>query len=183
MVIEYRTEPEYREYLDGIPYPKVSPRRRHAVVQCSFAALLRLQGLNYGETGTEWDVWLPDREKWTKFIPDVSFFSVERLQTLKEADREFPPFAPDIVVEVRSPGDSFVYLRKKIDLYLSHGALVVFDVDPLAREILVYRASTDVLRLREGDGFADERIPWLAFVATEIFADLDDDKRKNKRAP
>lgn len=39
MAIEYRTEPEYWEYLDGTVHPKVSPRQRHAVVQGTLFAM------------------------------------------------------------------------------------------------------------------------------------------------
>jgi Uma2 family endonuclease len=172
MVIEYRTEPEYWEYLDGEAHPKVSPRQRHAVVQVTLAAIIRDRGRSHGQSGTEWDVWLPDREKLTKFIPDVSFFSYERLRAMSESDREFPPCAPDIAVEVLSPGDQRAYLNRKIELYLSHGALVVLDVDPQERTIRV--CDTHGVRvLRESDSFAHDAAPWLTFDVREAFADLD----------
>jgi len=173
MAIEYRTEPEYWEYLDGEVHPKVSPRQRHAVVQTALAAIVRELGRTHGQVGTEWDVWLPDREKLTKFIPDVSFFSFERLRAMNEEDREFPPCAPDIAVEVLSPGDSRAYLMKKITLYLSHGSLVVLDVDPLERTIAVHDCSGSTKLLRESDRFEHPDVAWLAFDVREAFADLD----------
>ena len=172
MAIEYRTEPEYIEYLDGLAHPKVSPRHWHGVVQAAFASIVRENGRVHGTTATEWDCWLPDRERQTKFIPDVSFVSYERLRALSEDDRQFPPFAPDIAVEVWSPGDSRTYLQKKIDLYLSHGSLVVFDADPATRVLRVITKKGERL-LREGDRFADDVVPWLEFDLHELFRDLD----------
>jgi Uma2 family endonuclease len=172
MAIDYRTEPEYWEYLDGEVHPKVSPRQRHAVVQGTLLAIIRTAARGSGQVGTEWDVWLPDREKRTKFIPDVSFFSFDRLRAMSEEEREFPPCAPDIAVEVLSPGDDRAYLERKIGLYLSHGSLIVLDVDPLERTIRVCDRDGALL-LREGDRFANAAIPWLAFDVQEAFADLD----------
>jgi Uma2 family endonuclease len=148
MTIDYRTEPEYWEYLDGEVHPKVSPRQRHAVVQGTLLAIVRTAARGRGQTGTEWDVWLPDHEKLTKFIPDVSFFSFDRLRAMNVENREFPPCAPDVAVEVFSPGDKPAYLERKIALYLSHGSRVVLDVDPLERTIRVCDSSgTTLLRL------------------------------------
>ena len=172
MAIEYRSEPEYTEYIDGIAHPKVSPRIWHGIVQGAFVAILREQGRGRGVAATEWDCWLPDRERLTKFIPDVSFCSYERLRPLSERDRQFLPFAPDIAVEVLSPGDAPNYLQKKIDLYLSHGSLVVFDADPALRTVRVVTKEGE-RTLREGDRFADEVVPWFTFDVREVFADLD----------
>lgn len=172
MAIDYRTEPEYWEYLDGEVHPKVSPRQRHAVVQGTLVRLIADAGRGFGQAGTEWDVWLPDREKLTKFIPDVSFFSFARLRAMSEEDREFPPCAPDVAVEVLSPGDARSYLERKIDLYLSHGGIVVLDVDPIDRTVRVCDSAGSTL-LREGDRFEHQAVPWLAFDVRDVFADLD----------
>jgi Uma2 family endonuclease len=173
MDIEYRTEPEYWEYLDGEAHPKVSPRQRHAIVQGTVLAIIRQAGQGLGQAGTEWDIWLPDHEKRTKFIPDASFFSFERLREMSAAECEFPPCAPDVAVEVLSPGDSRIYLEKKIALYLSHGSLVVLDVDPIARAIRVHDRASQVMTLGEGDRFNHADVPWLTFGVREVFADLD----------
>ncbi len=172
MAIEYRTERAYWEYLDGKPHPKVSPRDIHAVVQLTLASIIRSQGHARGRTGTEWDIRLPDRKRFTKFIPDVSFFSFERLRAMTEKQRTFPPCAPDVAVEVLSPGDKRAYLERKIELYLSHGGLIVFDADPSKRTIRVHDRDGASL-LREGDRFEHAAVPWLRFKVREAFEDLD----------
>ncbi len=172
MSVDYRTEPEYWEYLDGEVHPKVSPRQRHAVVQTALASIIRNAAVGRGQVGTEWDIWLPDHEKLTKFIPDVSFFSFERLRAMGEHDAEFPPCAPDVAAEVWSPGDNRAYLKKKISLYLSHGSLVVVDVNFLNRSIAVHDKN-EIHELREADRFAHPLVPWLAFDVRDVFQDLD----------
>ena len=173
MAIEYRTEPKYWEYLDGDVHPKVSPRQRHAVVQTAIASIIKTLGKALGQVGTEWDVWLPDHERLTKFIPDVSFFSFERLRAMSEEDREFPPCAPDIAVEVLSPGDSLAYLQRKIELYLSHGSVLVFDVDPLERSVIVHANGVAPRTMHVGEHFSDEKVSWLRFDVAELFDALD----------
>lgn len=172
MSIDYRTEPEYWEYLDGEVHPKVSPRQRHAVVQTRLAAIVLKAASGRGQVGTEWDIWLPDHEKLTKFIPDVSFFSFDRLREMGERDAEFPPCAPDIAAEVWSPGDNRLYLEKKISLYLSHGSLVVLDVNFLNRAIEVHDR-IEMRKLYETDEFLHPLFPWLTFPVREVFQDLD----------
>ena len=177
MAIEYRTEPEYWEYLDGEVYPKVSPGQRHAVVQTTLASIVRAAAVGKGQVGTERDIWLRDHEKLTKFIPDVSFFSFDRLREMGGRDAEFPPCAPDVAAEVWSPGDNRAYLEKKISLYLSHGSLVVLDVDFLTRRIAVHD-SDKIVELSEGDTFAHPLVPWLEFTVRDVFRDLDIPEKK-----
>ena len=59
MAVQYRTEPEYWEYLDGEVHPKVSPRERHAVVQVALGAIMRAAATGRGKVGTEWDICFP----------------------------------------------------------------------------------------------------------------------------
>ncbi len=176
MAIEYRTEPEYWEYLDGEVHPKVSPRQRHAVAQTTLASIIRIAAAGQGQVGTEWDIWLRDHEKLTKFIPDVSFFSFDRLRDMGERDAEFPPCAPDVACEVWSPGDDRKYLEKKIALYLTHGSLVVLDVNFLTRTIDVHDKDV-VEKLGESDVFTHSLVPWLTFAVRDVFQDLDIPKK------
>ena len=170
--VEYRTERAYWEYLDGKAFPKVSPQSAHAIVQTTLARIVADAASGLGQTGTEWDIYLPDRQKKTKFIPDVSFWSYDRLRAMTEKERKAPPRAPDLAVEVLSPGDKRWYVDKKIELYLSHGSLVVLDVDPRKRTIRVIDRSGESL-LGEEDAFAHHAVPWLRFNVRDVFADLE----------
>jgi len=173
MAVEYRTEPEYIEYLDGKAYPKVSPRHAHAVVQARLALIVSRCAGDRGAVGTELDalVGKVDGTR-SKLIPDLSFVSRERIRIMYEQHQSAPPFAPDIAIEVRSPGDRPAYLTRKIARYLATGSILVLDVQPKTRTIVAH--DTDrVLTSGPGETFAIDTVPWLTFPVDEVFSVLD----------
>jgi Uma2 family endonuclease len=161
------------EYLDGEAYPKVSPRFTHARVQARLTAILVAAAGTRGWVGTELDV-LPGAVDGTKtaFVPDLAFLSSERLAALNAADREEPPFSPDIAVEIWSPSNERRYLDRKIAKYLATGALVVLDVNPYDRTIVAHDPRS-VRRFDAGETFEHAAVPWLGFQVAEAFQDLD----------
>ena len=52
--------------------------------------------------------------------------------------------APDLVVEVLSPGDSQRDVLDRVGEYLQSGTRLVWLVDPVARTVTVYRSLSDV---------------------------------------
>jgi Uma2 family endonuclease len=162
------------EYLDGEAYPKVSPRFTHARVQARLSAILVAAAEKRGWVGTELDV-LPGAVDGTKtaFVPDLAFVSSERLAALSAAEREEPPFSPDIAIEIWSLSNDRRYLDRKIAKYLATGAFVVLDVNPNDRTIVAHDAH-GARRFIVGDAFEHAAIPWLHFQVGEAFQDLDD---------
>ncbi len=64
--------------------------------------------------------------------PDVSWVSNKQWDALSpDQKRKFAPVCPEFAVEVKSPGDKLEELKKKMQSYLSNGALLgwLFDVD------------------------------------------------------
>ena len=59
--------------------------------------------------------------------------------------------APDLAVEVMSPGDTSNEVKEKVTDWLDAGTRAVWVVDPRRRTVSVYRSMTDVTRLAEGD--------------------------------
>jgi Uma2 family endonuclease len=173
MAIEYRTEPEYFEYLDGKVYPKVSPRRTHAVVQATMIAMLLGTARERGTLASEWDFRLGavDGTK-TKFIPDIAFVYRERLDALERNDPEEPPLAPDIAIEIRSPSNRQNFIAAKIERYLACGATLVLDVDPASRSVTAHAAG-GVRRYENGERFSHLAVPWMTFDVADAFADLE----------
>jgi Uma2 family endonuclease len=173
MAIEYRTEPEYQEYFDGVRYPKVSPRNRHGLIQAELCAVVRGLASGLGTVSVETDATLkrygPAR---TKLIPDVSFISNARYDAHPRSDWDEPPFSPEIAIDVKSPGDSAAYLRGKFARYLQTGSKLVLDVDPKRRTAVAY-AIDDVRSFADGDTFEHPAIPWLRFALRDVFAILD----------
>jgi len=162
-------EKPYKEVYDGRIHPKVSPQRKHVVVQGAIIALLFDWGNDRGDCGPEWRVYLDEN---TSLVPDVSFMSDERLESLSEAQREKPPFAPELVVEIRSPENRRRAIRRKTVLYLEHGAIAVLDIDPAQR--VVHVTTRDVeSALRAGDAFIHPAFLGLALPVDAIFAPLD----------
>lgn len=162
------------EYLDGQPFPKVSPRRTHALVQLAAANLLRRCSQRTGQIGPEWRFNVGAREgSKTELVPDVSYVSRDRLRALTSQEREEPPFAPDIAVEIRSPSFRAGLLRDKIVKYLAAGTLLVLDVDPASRRVFAH-AREGLREFSQTDSFEHPAVPWLRFAIGELFAELDE---------
>ena len=55
--------------------------------------------------------------------PDASLVRLDRWRALSDAERDgFPPFCPDLVVELASPSDEPQALRRKLAAYMANGA-------------------------------------------------------------
>jgi Uma2 family endonuclease len=161
------------EYLDGQRRRKVSPRSKHARVQAQMSKIIDRCGSAFGLVGTEWDfrVGLVDDSE-SFLVPDVAFITFERVRALAREDRDQPPIAPDIAVEVWSPTNDRPFLDRKIAKYLKTGSLVVLDVDPRSRTIVVHSAS-DVRRFIDGERFTHPALPWLDFDVEEAFRGIE----------
>jgi Uma2 family endonuclease len=117
---------------------KMSPRRRHAILQARVAMLLTQWAGDRGEVGTEWRFYLVGGgESESSLVPDVAYVSFERLPLALGEAREKTCIAPDLAVEILSPGDRRGVLEEKIGLYLANGSIAVVIVDPLERTIEV----------------------------------------------
>lgn len=82
--------------------------------------------------------------------PDVSFIAAERI-TADLFDRGYCPIAPDLAVEVISPGDLAREVSEKIEEYLDAGVRLIWIVDPEARIVDIYRPDGSNRRLRGND--------------------------------
>jgi Uma2 family endonuclease len=80
--------------------------------------------------------------------PDVSFVQAERL---RRSPRSFAELAPDLMVEVKSPGDSLTKLREKIDQFLSLGTRVGILIQPEQRWIEIRRLEQEPITLHDGE--------------------------------
>jgi Uma2 family endonuclease len=107
------------------------------------------------------------------FSPDASFFLGPR-----PANRmRFIQGAPTFAAEVRSENDygdaAEADLEAKRADYFAAGTLVVWDVDPLAETVAVYRAtaSTQAVIYRRGEtAEAEPAVPGWRMAVDEIFA-------------
>lgn len=106
----------------------------------------------------------------TFLAPDVSFLRAERAAQL-DPDTHIPG-APDLAVEVLSPNDSMSAVDRKVRQYLDAGCRVVWVVDPEVREVMVYRAGSDVIeRRREEDSLTEQALlPDFAVTVGSLFS-------------
>jgi Uma2 family endonuclease len=84
--------------------------------------------------------------------------------------KNFWELAPDLVVEVLSPGDTYSEVQEKVEDWLKAGVRAVWVVDSKRRCVTVYRSMTDVTRLSEGDELdGGDVVPGFRCKVSEIF--------------
>ena len=90
--------------------------------------------------------------------PDVAFVTSERLPAA--VTRGYPALAPDLAVEVLSPGDSPGEVLAKVADWLSAGTSLVWVVDPVRRLARVYRRDgSEVLVASDGALDGEDLLP------------------------
>lgn len=83
-------------------------------------------------------------------LPDVAFVARGRFAD-EEAPEGFADLAPDLAVEVLSPGDRSRDVLDKVGEYLQAGVRLVWVIDPKRRTAAAYRSLTDVRTLGPAD--------------------------------
>ncbi len=91
---------------------------------------------------------LLSRDPDTVRAPDVAFVSSDRPPLPPHG---YYPGAPDLVVEVLSPDDRPGYVRDKIEMWLTAGATLVWEIDPRQRTVTVHRRGRGAHTLTEAD--------------------------------
>jgi Uma2 family endonuclease len=74
--------------------------------------------------------------------PDAAFISKERAERVGRTEKHWPG-APDLAVEVLSPGDSFREVQDKALAWLAAGTIAVLVLDPAKRTATAYRGQGD----------------------------------------
>ena len=90
------------------------------------------------------------RDPDTVRAPDVAFVARGRLG-VEETPAGFLELAPDLAVEVVSPGDSTAAIRDKVRDWLDAGTRLVWVVRPRTRSVDVHRPGRPAETLRDGD--------------------------------
>ena len=110
----------------------------------------------------------------TGLIPDVGFYSVERLPLIRDWKRPLP-FAPDLAVEVASPDQRADGMAAKARLYLGAGTRLVWVLWPDGQHVDVWRAghpAGPTVTLNMGDSLdGEDVVPGFTYPVANIFAD------------
>jgi Uma2 family endonuclease len=109
-----------------------------------------------------------------KRSPDISFFAKERLQGLEELPTGFLEGAPDLTIEVLSPGNTIEEIDNKLVEYFENGARLVWVINPNQHYVLVYRSAQEPDRLLKSIDSLDgeDIIPGFAFPLADLFQKL-----------
>jgi Uma2 family endonuclease len=144
----------------------------HGVCELAFGAALReyARGRKLGRVGTGEVGVLTRRNPDSVRGADVVFVSYERLAQAQS--RGYLDVAPDLVVEVLSPGDRWTDLIQKLREYFGIGVKVVWVADPAAHTVLAYKSLTTVREFGVGDVLTDEDVlPGFAVPVVDLFED------------
>jgi Uma2 family endonuclease len=107
-------------------------------------------------------------------IPDVGFFSWDRLPGRRRPPEAIPLLAPDLAVEILSAGDTAAEMRLKRQDSFQAGGRLVWEIDPAARKVRVYTAVDAVTVLTEAESLdGGVVLPGFTLPLRELFAELD----------
>ena len=111
-----------------------------------------------------------DTDPDTVRAPDVAFVSRDRVEAVGEVVGYWPE-APQLAVEVISPGDSYADVEEKVFDWLDAGTKMVVVISPRQRTATVYKSPTDIGALAEADVLdAADVVPGFELVVRDIFA-------------
>jgi Uma2 family endonuclease len=157
------------ELIDGMIVEKNMPTEEHAVIAGLFIYHLNHYAIErrLGIAGPEERFRVSGDVKNTR-QPDVSLrLNPDAELTTKGATVS----APDVIVEVKSPDDSFDDLRDKAHYYIANGARLVILVFPRPRIVEVYRPGvpSDILTVENTiQGY--DVLPGFSLPIAKVFA-------------
>ena len=138
------------ELIRGALVEKVPTGDAHGIVVAIITTVLSLftgpknyGGVRSGEPGYLLEIG-PD----TVRAPDVAWVAPGRIP---EGTQGFPNLAPDLAVEVKSPGNSYPEMGRKAEMWLSFGVRQVWVADPEHTTVTRYAPDTDPVVFREND--------------------------------
>ncbi|MFN7948910.1 MAG: Uma2 family endonuclease [Blastocatellia bacterium] len=105
----------------------------------------------------------------TVLAPDVAFVSRERIPP-EGVPKGYWPGAPDLAVEVISPGDTFTEVADKVAAWPDAGARAVWVANPKRRTITVHRSLTEAVTLSADELDGQDVITGFRCRVSDIFA-------------
>jgi Uma2 family endonuclease len=76
--------------------------------------------------------------------PDAAWFNKERWQKARASGQRYPVFAPEFVIELRSPEDKIRLLQEKMEEYIDNGVQLAWLIDPSERTVTIYRPGREI---------------------------------------
>ncbi len=169
--IERLPEDERFELLNGEPLPVSPTGFEHLFVTNRLNKRLTIwvDDHDLGVVGGEGGFLLPGDDG-AMLAPDIVFVAKHRLPRRSEW-AGFLALAPDLAVEVVSPGDTVSEVNGKTLAYLDAGVRAVWLVDPRRRIVTIHTPDGLARMLREGDELTGgDVLPGFAMPVAELFA-------------
>lgn len=137
------------------------------VLQTALGAFIHKNNLGrvFGaETG-----FLLRRDPDTVRAPDFAFIATQNLPA-SDPQEAYWPGAPDLAVEVLSPGDTSGEVAEKVEEWLSAGCAAVWVVDSKLKSVTIYQSLTNVRVVTSGETLAgDPVVPGFSCPVDELF--------------
>jgi Uma2 family endonuclease len=107
-------------------------------------------------------------------IPDVAFFSWDRIPERRVPQEPIPLLAPDLAVEILSISNTRREMRLKREDYFHAGVRLVWEIDPRTRTVQVYTSPDESFTLAATDTLEGGAVlPNFHLPLPELFAELD----------
>jgi Uma2 family endonuclease len=107
-------------------------------------------------------------------IPDVSFISWQNLPDRTYPDEPIPAIVPDLAVEILSPSNSVVEMRRKLDESRESGVKLVWYVDPITESVRVWNLAAGqtepTILGRDATLDGGDVLPGFSISLAELFA-------------
>ena len=101
--------------------------------------------------------------------PDWAFIRAKRLS--ESLSEKFSRIVPDAVLEVRSPSDRPVEVRRKMELWVEAGVRLAWEYNPKTKRMTVYRPDTEPLEIGLDEIVSGEEvIPGFSMTLREMLA-------------
>jgi Uma2 family endonuclease len=158
------------ELVEGRVVRVSPPGSRHGVLATEIAALLlhHVKARGLGAVMTTAGVKLaanPD----TVREPDIAFVRQDRIPANGVPDGYWPG-APDLAVEIRSPGDRRAEITAKVADYLARGVRLVWVVDPKTKMVTAHAPQSSPITLGMDDVLdAGDVVPGFSCPVRRIF--------------
>ena len=163
-------EKPYQEYACGEAFEKPMPTRSHSIVLRFFLFAIGpfLEQTRLGEILPEWRCIFGPPGRVRVFVPDLTYVANERL-----TGEEYHMAAPDLAIEILSPGQNMARFLDKIQFYLLNGVRLVWVIDPPARTVAVLTPGQEAIILSSGDTLdGGDVIPGFQVPVDDIFAQV-----------
>jgi|SRR3972149_2193690 len=107
-------------------------------------------------------------------IPDISFISWKKFPGGKLPQVQIPDVAPDLAVEVLSPGNTEGEMRRKLHDYFTAGVRLVWYIEPATRTAKVYTFPDQCTVLDETQSLSGcDVLPGFELTLHDLFAEVE----------